>query len=106
MDLFASVFNHLVLPAKLPSQRDLDPQATAAALLARLESACQVVDKEFGDEWSPIKRCLGRCKGIRESRFDAQELRQDWIDLRPDDVCLLRLAEQNAALLIRRCGAL
>ncbi|KAM4066191.1 hypothetical protein HRG_000331 [Hirsutella rhossiliensis] len=103
MEPFDSVFNHLVLPVKLPNHKDPDPEATGAAILTRLKNACQVVAKDTGDDaWSSIKRCLGKCKGIAEAHFDAQHLLQDWADLRLDDLCLLRISEQNAALLIRR----
>ncbi|KAM4058388.1 very large low complexity protein [Hirsutella rhossiliensis] len=76
------VFNHLVLPPKLPNHRDLDTEAIGSAILARLQSACRV--------------------GIAEASFDAQHFLRDMANFRPDDVFLLRISEQNAALLIRR----
>lgn len=102
MEPFDLVFNHLVLPPKLPTQRDLDTEATGAAILARLQSACRVVSNSSGHDWSAVQHCLANCKGIADASFDAQHLLRDWADLGPDHVCLLRISEQNAALLIRR----
>lgn len=102
MENIASIFNHLVLPVKLPDQRDPEPEAISAAILDRLLNACQAMDKDSSHVWSSTIRCLRRCKGIARTHFDAQDLMQDWSDFRLGDVLLLRVSEQNAALLIRR----
>ncbi|KAM4067479.1 hypothetical protein HRG_001402 [Hirsutella rhossiliensis] len=102
METLDLVFNHLVLPPELPNHRDLDAEAVGSAILARLQEACRVLSNGSGDGWCAIQRCLGNCKGIAEAHFDAQHLLQDWVDFRPSDIYLLRILEQNAALLMRR----
>ncbi|EQL03900.1 hypothetical protein OCS_00393 [Ophiocordyceps sinensis CO18] len=98
MEPFDLVFNHLVLPPTTVVARE----PTGAAILARLQSACRVVSNSSGHDWSAVQHCLANCKGIADASFDAQHLLRDWADLGPDHVCLLRISEQNAALLIRR----
>lgn len=102
MEPLEEIFNHMVLPVKVPDHGDRDSEAVGSAVLARLMRACKVVDQDSSYEWSAVKRCLGACKGIARARFEAQELVQDWTYLGPGDFSLVRISEQNAALLVRR----
>ncbi|RDA90702.1 hypothetical protein CP533_4956 [Ophiocordyceps camponoti-saundersi (nom. inval.)] len=102
MDLLESVFYHLVLPPKVPGVFDCNAEAIAADLLSRLLRACQTLKNDPDDEWSLVTRCLRMGKGIVDASFDAQHLLDDWSDLGPGDLYIIRLQAQNAALLIRR----
>ncbi|KJZ68633.1 hypothetical protein HIM_11978 [Hirsutella minnesotensis 3608] len=109
MDTVKLVFNHLVLPPKLPTSRDVDHDEVGAAILSRLVRACHVAQGESPppsslqpNVWSTIRRCLQNCSGIAEPRVEAKQLLQDWCALGLDDLCLVCIAEQNGAFLIRR----
>jgi hypothetical protein len=101
-----SVFNHLVLPTKLPDHGDRDPEAVSGAILTRLLKACEALGK-VGDEawagnWASVGRSLRMSQGIYQNRLEAKLLIHDWAHLHPQDLLILRIAEQNAALLLRR----
>jgi hypothetical protein len=98
------VFNHLVLPAKLPGHGDQDPEAVSGAILTRLLKACELLGKVVGEEWAreweSVGRSLRTCQGIHQKRLEAKLMLQDWAHLQPKDFLILRIAEQNAALLL------
>lgn len=100
------VFNHLVLPVKLPGHQDKDPEVVSGAILSRLLNACVALGQLAGDEWvetlETVQRSLSRCQGIGQRIVEAKQLLYDWSDLRARDLHILHLTEQNAALLVRR----
>jgi hypothetical protein len=101
-----SIFNHLVLPPQLPDHVDRDPEAVSGAILTRLLKACEVLGKMTGEqwagEWTSVQRSLRMCQGIHQRSLEAKRLLQDWAHLRPHDLLILRIAEQNAAVLLYR----
>jgi hypothetical protein len=106
-----SVFNHLVLPPQLPDHGDQDTEALSSNILARLSTACRVFEdfsgvKQWRGEWATVWASIGgtlrMCHGIHQKGIEAKLLLQDWADFRPHDFFILRIAEQNAALLLRR----
>lgn len=108
MASLSSIFNHFVLPVRLPGRPDENPEAVSTAILARTSKACQLLRKLSSEgeagTWSTIERSLYSCYGINEKRIDADALLQKWADLQLDDLLILRIAEHNAALLIRLEG--
>ena len=108
MASLSSIFNHFVLPVRLPGRPDENPEAVSTAILARTSKACQLLRKLSSEgeagTWSTIERSLYSCYGINEKRIDADALLQKWAYLQLDDLLILRIAEHNAALLIRLEG--
>ena len=106
MTSLESVFNHLVLPVKLPDHADPNPEAVSGAILTRLSKACEALRTIAGDEsageWASILRSLRMCHGIRQKCIEAKVLLQDWAHLEPRELLILRIAEQNAAFLLYR----
>ena len=100
-----SVFNHLVLPVKVPDSSDGDSEAVGTAILTRVSKACNLLGKLSRDDeaeaLSTVGRSLHMSQGIDDHRLDAKTLMQSWGDLYCDDLSIIRIAQQNAALLIR-----
>jgi hypothetical protein len=51
MALLESVFNHLVLPPKLPGQQDRDIEGIEQSILTRLIRACDTLGKSTGQQF-------------------------------------------------------
>jgi hypothetical protein len=106
-----SVFNHMVLPPQLPDHGDQDPEALSSAILTRLSNACRVFEvlsdaEQWQGEWARVWALVGQtlcmCHGIHQRGVEAKLLLQGWAGFQPHDFFILRIAEQNAALLLRR----
>ncbi len=101
-----SVFNHLVLPAKIAGGRDVDQEALRQALVARLLRACVLLKDRTGGDWAATwestRRCLDLSLGVDGTQVETQRLLASWARLRPGEVQAIYLAEQNASLLVRR----
>jgi hypothetical protein len=105
-----SIFNHFVLPPQLPDHRDQDPEAVSSAILTRLLKAYEVFEEITGDEWAgewagkcaPLGWSLRTSQGIHQRRLEANLLLEDWANFRSQDLLILHIVEQNAALLLHR----
>jgi len=106
MDLLESVFNHLVLPPKLPGHRDIDIEGIEQSILTRLIRACDTLGKitgeQFRETWTSIRYSLRICLNINPGRLEKTSLMQEFYNLQRDCLLILHVVEQNAALLIRR----
>ena len=71
MALLESVFNHLVLPPKLPGRLDPDNEGIEYSILTRLIRACDILGKfagqEFAQTWASIRHSLRVC--LNAGRF-------------------------------------
>jgi hypothetical protein len=103
--LTAALYYHLAMPAKVPVHPDSNPELVEEALLKRLKLAAQrmkwVSASSSGDHWGKIERCLSVYKrthaaGCLDKTILLSELRA----MRHDDLFILYLRSQNAALLI------
>ena len=60
-----NVFNHLVLPPKLPGHEDADIHGTSVELLTRLIHAtstlARLAELEKSTNWGSLRDCLHRC---------------------------------------------
>lgn len=105
MALLESVFNHLVLPPKLPGQLDIDIEGIEHNVLTRLIYACDTLGKlagqDFGESWASIRRSLVTCVNGNPRHLDKQSILRGFSQLQSNDVLILYLVEQNAALLLR-----
>ncbi|KAF8867182.1 hypothetical protein BDZ45DRAFT_609382 [Acephala macrosclerotiorum] len=105
MALLESVFNHLVLPPKLPGQRDIDIESIEQNILTRLIRACDIlgkfIDQQFAETWASLRHSLRVCLNINPGRLEKASLLQEFRNLQRNDLLILHVVEQNAALLIR-----
>lgn len=106
MALLESLFNHLVLPPKLPGQQDTDTERINESILTRLIHACNTLGKlpgqEFAEAWASICHSLRLCLHLHQGRLEKRSMLYEFCRLQPNHLLILHIVEQNAALLIRR----
>ena len=106
MTLLESVFNHLVLPPKVPGQLDTDTECIERSILTRLLHACDTIgkltDQNYAETWASILRSLRVCLNVNQGRLDKTAMLKEFGNLHPKDLLILHVVEQNAAVLIRR----
>lgn len=106
MALLESVFNHFVLPPKLPGHRDIDIEGIEQSILSRLLRACDSLSKctnqQFGETWASVRFSLRVYLNINQGRLEKASLLQGFCNLQRNSLLILHVVEQNAALLIRR----
>jgi len=106
MTSLASIFNHLVLPPKLPGQQDADIQQVSDDILRRLIKATATLSKLDGQKqaltWRDLDRSLRCCQFLHASgRLEKQSLIPALQNLKHHESLILHILEQNAALIIR-----
>jgi hypothetical protein len=105
MALLESVFNHLVLPPKLPGQQDIDIEGIEQSILTRLIRTCDTLGKftgqQFAETWASVRHSLRVCLNINPVRLEKALMLQEFCNLQRKDLLILHVVEQNAALLIR-----
>jgi hypothetical protein len=106
MALFESLFNHLVLPPKLPGQQDTEIEGINEIILTRLIHACNTLGKlpsqEFVDTWVSVCHSLRLCLHLHQGRLEKRSMLYEFCRLQPNHLLILHIVEQNAALLVRR----
>ncbi|OCL13648.1 hypothetical protein AOQ84DRAFT_413466 [Glonium stellatum] len=106
MALLESVFNHLVLPPRLPGHRDTNIEGIQHDILTRLMRAHDTLGKfvgeEFTETWTSIHHSLRICLNINQGRLGKTSMLREFRNLQPKSFIILYVVEQNAALLIRR----
>ena len=106
MTLLESVFNHLVLPPKLPGQLDTDKDDIEVSILTRLIHACDTLSKlstqEFTQTWSSLHKSLRICFSINQGHLEKKSMLHEFRSLQSNHFLILHVVEQNAALIIRR----
>ncbi len=104
--MLESVFNHLVLPPKLPGQQDTDIEGIEKCVLTRLINACDTLGKFSGQQleetWVSVRYSLCTCLNINPGHLEKASMLQEFSNLQRKDFLILHVVEQNAALLIRR----
>lgn len=103
--LLGSVFNHLVLPPKLPGRQDADIESVEHDILSRLLHACETLGTLPGQEregtWHSVRRQLVVCRDLNCGSFDRMSLISAFSNLSNDYPVTLHIAEQNCAIVIR-----
>ncbi|PQE19066.1 p-loop containing nucleoside triphosphate hydrolase protein [Rutstroemia sp. NJR-2017a BBW] len=104
--LLEAVFNHLVLPPKLPERQDTDIESIQQSILSRLIQACGTLEQstgnEFRDTWASLRRSLRVCRDTNLGHLEIVSMLKAFADLEENNILILHVVEQNAALLIRR----
>ena len=100
-----SVFNHLVLPARVPGKPDEDTWRVSDDVLARISDACYKATAHARPAWSvafqALQVSLDTCYELNElGRLDRTRMLAHFRSLSPGNVLVLHIAPQNAALLI------
>lgn len=104
-----SIFNHVVLPPRLPGKQDDWIEEVDRELLSRLQDAIKKVESFSEDEdlpvWQAIQESLQTCSLVENDRYiNETALLRAFDDLKPRRAIILRIQEQNAGLLIRHTG--
>jgi hypothetical protein len=102
-----NVYNHLVLPPKLPGRQDADIECTSNEVLVRLIQATVTLGSLAGQEqastWHAVRQSLRRCHSLHvPDRLEKRSLISEFRYLKHDQPLVLDVIEQNAALIIRR----
>ena len=104
--LLESVFNHLVLPPKLPRRQDGDIEGLEQDILSRLLRACECLGTLPGqgteEAWHSVRRQLVVCLDLHRRSFDSESLISAFSHLSDDFPVTVHIAEQNCAVTIRR----
>ena len=101
------LFNHLVLPPRLPGEQDRQIDDVELGLMERTLLASRkvrdIVAIDFRDGWESIQRSLQACKVVNiRGKLDRTSLLNELSGLQREVVLILHIAQQNAGLLIRR----
>ncbi|TVY43757.1 hypothetical protein LSUB1_G001260 [Lachnellula subtilissima] len=106
MALLESVFNHLVLPPKLPGHRDIGIEGIEQSILTRLIRTCDTLGKltgqQFKETWASVRYSLRICLNTNPGRLEKASVLHEFHNLQQNGLLILYVVEQNAALLIRR----
>ena len=106
MDPLRAVFYHLVLPTQIPGEQDSDLELVSCDVLGRMIRACKsagsMVDLAWSNSFRSVQASLETCLALNTGQLDSAALLKYLRDLLPNQMLILHVVEQNAALLIRR----
>ena len=106
MTSLESVFNHLVLPPKLPGGLDTDKDGIETSVFARLIHACDTLSKlssqEYTQTWATLLKSLHICSNVNQGHLEKKSMLHEFCSLQQNEFLTLHVVEQNAALIIRR----
>ncbi|KLU92347.1 hypothetical protein MAPG_11293 [Magnaporthiopsis poae ATCC 64411] len=99
-----AVFNHLVLPPKVPGGPDANEAQVSYDVLARITDSCFTASSHAQPTWSAafgaLEASLDACDVLhRSDGLDRAVLLEYFRRLEPDQMLVLHLQTQNAALL-------
>ena len=105
MDLVPSVYNHLVLPPKLPGREEGTTLELSQNVLARLIDGCQrlvsLTPHTLSKTFKGLYNALLACREINGRSFvDKTSALRYFRDIGSCGVLILWVAEQNAAVLV------
>jgi hypothetical protein len=100
------LFNHVVLPPRLPGKQDARIEDIEHGLITRVLLASRtvrdLVHVDYRDRWDSIRRSLQACKAVNVGgKLDKNSLLTELRGLHSEDILILHIAQQNAGLLIR-----
>lgn len=102
------IFNHLVLPPKLPGHEDKDTVLVGHALVYRLLKACNILSKvsdpELQNGWHMLRLSLETCRKVNSEMLDRTSLEKAlrYLVDKKQHLLVCYMTAQNAALLIHR----
>jgi hypothetical protein len=100
------VFNHLVLPPKLPQSRDADIEDIESQIIIRLLDATGILktlaNGKSAEAWDHVWASLETCRVVNDDgRLNRATLQDAFQTLQKREGLILHVAEQNAGILIR-----
>ncbi|KAJ8129394.1 hypothetical protein O1611_g4237 [Lasiodiplodia mahajangana] len=106
LSLLGSVFNHLVLPPKIPGSQDDDVDAVSQEVLRRLIRATGTAinltaPSPWREQYEDLRDCLQACLELNRGHLEQGSLLRSFQNLDQGKAIILYLNEQNACLLIR-----
>lgn len=107
MALLRSVLDHAVLPPNVPGKRETEERygEIADSLLTRLLRACKqaesLASQPFSDAIHSLSESLQACGELNRGKLDKETILRHFAQIKPQDVLVLHVTEQNAALLVR-----
>ncbi|PYI00078.1 hypothetical protein BO71DRAFT_454866 [Aspergillus ellipticus CBS 707.79] len=107
LQTLVDTFNHIAFPPKLPGNQDKDPAKVERNLIDRLRHAVKHLDSAADEEmkpiWKSIEVTLSMCCTVnRDGMVNKAALLEALDKLNPGGAIITYVAEQNAALLLRR----
>lgn len=106
MQFLGEVFNHLVMPPRLPGRQDEDIEEIEREVLMRTIRASNSVQTRAGSPWSEAFHSLiwslRACRTLNRGQLEKSTMLAYFRQLQPNRVLILHVVQQNAALLIRR----
>ena len=105
--LLQTIVNHVALPPKLPHKADESFETVHQELLSRLLCAVRIVSDATTTDllsiWDSTRRVLQTCKELNAGgKLNKSSLLTAFNGLKPDDLLILHVTEQNSGLLIHR----
>ncbi|KAI0878565.1 hypothetical protein GGS24DRAFT_517708 [Hypoxylon argillaceum] len=105
-NLLSSVFNHLVLPPKIPGGQDLDIDTVSHDILLRMIHATDTAvnltnDMPWQEEYKDLRSSLQACLELNRGHLEQGSLFKHFQKLELGKVLILYVNEQNAGLLVR-----
>lgn len=104
--VLALTFNHVVLPPKLPGEKDAAAEDVNRNLISRLLDATELLTGKASDAVLPalefVHRSLESCKRLNENEFVSKAVLLNAFRSIESQAIILRITEQNAGLLIRQ----
>ncbi|KAL7927254.1 hypothetical protein ACQKWADRAFT_327147 [Trichoderma austrokoningii] len=107
MALLRSVLDHAILPPNIPGKREREEsyEEISNHLLTRLLRACKqaegLADQPFSEAIHSLIESLQACHELNQGRLDRETMLRYFSQIKPHDVLVLHVIEQNAAILIR-----
>ncbi|KAL8410402.1 hypothetical protein RB596_000187 [Gaeumannomyces avenae] len=100
-----AVFNHLVLPPKVPGGPDEDEEKVSHEVLVRMSNGCYTASSNADSSWSAafqaLQASLSACEVFHQSgSLDRAVLLAHFKQLKPGHILVIHLVPQNAALLV------
>lgn len=99
-----AVFNHLVLPPKLPGREDANLEDLSQDFVQRLLASCAKLESfvlsDLGQIISSLRHSLRVCGELNRGRLDRKSLISAFQTIKEQPL-ILHVVEQNTALLIR-----
>ncbi|CAG8953309.1 hypothetical protein HYFRA_00003516 [Hymenoscyphus fraxineus] len=105
--MLESIFHHVALPPKLPNRQEAGLDTIQDSLTERLLNASiairDSVYERHGPEWDCVRRSISVSKSINAGgRLDKTTLVKAFRELEGNEMLIVHISEQNAALLVQK----
>jgi hypothetical protein len=98
--------DHAILLPKVPGNKEENYEEISEDLLKRLLRACSLAEDLASQPHSEALRALSEslqiCRVLNRGRLEKETMLQHFAQIKPQNVLILHVVEQNAAILIRR----